>query len=170
VGFDFSEKSFVYAFAFQVIYSGGWVGTMFPSIAGMVAGYICIRKNILELEYVPNFVFSFASNYLNMFADSGDNQFFVTRAVARNLTPHHPDAGGARNNNSTRQRPILQEQHPLAAAATRFPRQQPQPTPPPSEEAIEQLTNMGFEREAVIAALRSTDNNVEAAANRLLTN
>jgi hypothetical protein len=44
-----------------------------------------------------------------------------------------------------------------------------QPPPPPSEEAIEQLTSMGFEREAVIRALQMSGNNVEAAANRLLT-
>ena len=41
--------------------------------------------------------------------------------------------------------------------------------PPPSEEAINQLTMMGFEREAVIRALNATDNNLEAAANRLLS-
>lgn len=168
LGFDFSEKAFVYAFAFQVIYSGGWVGTVFPSVAGMIAGYFCIRKTILELEYVPTFVFSFASNYLTFFADDNVNQLYVTRAVARNLTPHHPhDVGINRNDNNTRQRPNLQEQH---LAAARFARQQPPPPPPPSEEAIEQLTIMGFDREAVINALRATDNNVEAAANRLLTN
>jgi hypothetical protein len=42
----------------------------------------------------------------------------------------------------------------------------PPPTPP--EEAIDQLTSMGFERQAVIRALQQTDNNIEAAANRLM--
>jgi hypothetical protein len=41
------------------------------------------------------------------------------------------------------------------------------PSSPP-EEAIDQLTNMGFERQAVIRALQQTDNNIEAAANRLM--
>jgi len=40
---------------------------------------------------------------------------------------------------------------------------------PPSPEAIETLTAMGFERVAVIRALRLCDNNVEHAANRLLS-
>lgn len=40
--------------------------------------------------------------------------------------------------------------------------------PPPSEEAIELLLSMGFERQAVIRALQQTDNNIEAAANRLM--
>lgn len=42
------------------------------------------------------------------------------------------------------------------------------PPPPPPEEAVAQLTGMGFERQAVVRALQQTDNNVEAAANRLL--
>lgn len=39
---------------------------------------------------------------------------------------------------------------------------------PPSEDAIEQLMALGFDRERVLQALQSTGNNVEAAANRLL--
>ena len=42
----------------------------------------------------------------------------------------------------------------------------PPPTPP--EDAIDQLTSMGFERQAAIRALQQTDNKVEAAANRLM--
>lgn len=40
---------------------------------------------------------------------------------------------------------------------------------PPSPDAIETLTAMGFDRDAVIRALRLSDNNVEHAANRLLS-
>ncbi|KAG7385204.1 UBA/TS-N domain [Phytophthora pseudosyringae] len=39
---------------------------------------------------------------------------------------------------------------------------------PPSEDAIQQLTALGFDRERALQALQTTDNNVEAAANRLL--
>ncbi|GAB9467266.1 hypothetical protein Gpo141_00004618 [Globisporangium polare] len=39
---------------------------------------------------------------------------------------------------------------------------------PPSEDAIQQLMALGFDRERSIAALQTTSNNVEAAANRLL--
>lgn len=38
-----------------------------------------------------------------------------------------------------------------------------------SEEVIATLTGIRFERKAVFAALRSNDNNVEHAGNRLLT-
>jgi len=40
---------------------------------------------------------------------------------------------------------------------------------PPSEEAIASLTGLGFERSAVLQALQTTDNNLEAAANLLLS-
>ncbi|KAL4094395.1 hypothetical protein PRIC1_010056 [Phytophthora ramorum] len=39
---------------------------------------------------------------------------------------------------------------------------------PPSEDAIQQLMALGFDRARALQALQSTDNNVEAAANRLL--
>jgi len=45
----------------------------------------------------------------------------------------------------------------------------PLPPPPPELEAIERLIAMGFGREAVVAALQDTDNNVGAAANQLLS-
>lgn len=40
--------------------------------------------------------------------------------------------------------------------------------PPPSEENILSLMSLGFDRNAVLAALQTTGNNLEAAANRLL--
>lgn len=43
------------------------------------------------------------------------------------------------------------------------------PPPPAPEEAIESLMNLGFERDRVIRALQSRDNNIEAAANFLLS-
>ena len=42
------------------------------------------------------------------------------------------------------------------------------PAAPPSEENIAQLMSMGFDRPAVEAALRSAENNVQIAADRLL--
>jgi membrane associated rhomboid family serine protease len=45
----------------------------------------------------------------------------------------------------------------------------PPASPPPSEEAIAQLTSMGFERQRVLEALQSSNNSVERAADRLLS-
>ena len=57
-----------------------------------------------------------------------------------------------------------------AAAAAAAAAQRPvAPPAPPDPEAIEQLTSMGFERQQVINALQATNNNVERAADRLLS-
>eukprot|EP00957_Ditylum_brightwellii_P125548 9569738-Ditylum_brightwellii.AAC.1 len=71
--------------------------------------------------------------------------------------------GGAGGGVPNIPRAPLNNAPPPAAAAQQF-----QPTPP-SEEAIAQLTSMGFEREAVVRVLQQCDNNVEVAANRLLS-
>lgn len=42
------------------------------------------------------------------------------------------------------------------------------PVPPPSDEVVDSIVSMGFERDAVIAALRATQNNRGMAINRLL--
>ena len=43
-----------------------------------------------------------------------------------------------------------------------------QALPPPSEEQIQSLVGLGFDRPAVLRALEASSNNVEVAANRLL--
>jgi len=40
--------------------------------------------------------------------------------------------------------------------------------PPPSEQDIQLLVSLGFDRDTVVRVLRSCGNNTEAAANRLL--
>lgn len=50
----------------------------------------------------------------------------------------------------------------------RAPRQVPEAVTPPSEESIEILISMGFERDSAISVLQSTNNNVQAAATILL--
>jgi hypothetical protein len=45
----------------------------------------------------------------------------------------------------------------------------PPPPPPAPEESIQSLMGLGFERDRVVRALQSRDNNVEAAANFLLS-
>ena len=58
----------------------------------------------------------------------------------------------------------------IAPGPVQAPVYQPMPvSDPPSEEAIETLTAMGFERDAVVRALGEADNHVEHAANRLLS-
>ena len=57
----------------------------------------------------------------------------------------------------------------LLPTGARGPVRRPVAIPAPSEEAIVQLLALGFERELVVRALMESNNNVEAAANRLLS-
>ena len=42
LGYDFSEKSLVYALCAQVIFSGGW-STFVPAFVGFISGILCLR-------------------------------------------------------------------------------------------------------------------------------
>lgn len=60
----------------------------------------------------------------------------------------------------------VQQRRPAAMPAAAAPVPPPEP---PSEDAIINLISMGFERDAVVQALQDSNNNVEVAANRLLS-
>ena len=98
---------------------------------------------------LPDFVYTIAGLIGKAITDDAP-AVMMSRSVQR---------GGASRNN---------RRAPTGIRAAAPPAQPPRPPPPPPEEAIAQLTSMGFDREAVIRALQQTDNNVEAAANRLL--
>lgn len=144
LGFDFSEKSLTYGLCFQVIFSGG-LATVLPSVFGLLAGMLSVNLNNYEL---PDLVYSACAALGKVFVDEAP-AVMMARSVQR----------AGRSRRGTGQRNVASSSPP--ALPPRL------PSPPP-EEAIEQLTSMGFERENVITALQMSGNNVEAAANRLL--
>jgi hypothetical protein len=148
LGYDFSEKSLTYGLCAQVVLSGGW-STVIPSLFGCLAGSMCVKWSEVEM---PELFYGAASAVGRVFADEAP-AVMMARSVQRGAQTRP-----RRRNNGGQQR----------APAVPTVVQPPRPPPPPSEEAIEQLTSMGFEREAVVRALQQCDNNVEAAANRLL--
>ena len=144
LGYDFSEKSITYGLCAQVMLSGG-MSTIVPTMIGFLSGMLCVNFSENQL---PEFVYSLAAIIGNaLFVDEAP-AIMMSRSVQRGA------GGGGGGGN-----------RPRRAAAPLAPRA---PPPPPPEEAITMLTSMGFEREAVIRALQQTDNNVEAAANRLM--
>jgi len=174
LGFDFSEKAITYGFALQMVFSGG-LGTMLPAMCGMVAGYLyTVPMFPLSKIELPEFVYSICSSVGAGFVDRNPT-------ISTTRRQHRAAGAGAGGNNNRQQligdmryggagggvpnipRAPLNNAPPPPAAAQQF-----QPTPP-SEEAIAQLTSMGFEREAVVRVLQQCDNNVEVAANRLLS-
>lgn len=160
LGYDFSEKSLVYGLCAQVIFSGG-LSSFLPTFVGFLSGMMCVNWSQHEL---PEFVYNAAEVFGKPFVDDAP-AIMMSRSVQR-------ERGAGRGNN--RQRQVnggRRDGGGAAAAAAAAPPvvQPPRPPVPPPEEAIAQLTSMGFEREAVVRALQQTDNNLEAAANRLLT-
>lgn len=145
LGYDFSEKSLVYGLCAQVILSGR-LSSLIPAMVGFISGILCINWSETEL---PDFVYSF-SNFMGKAIVDEAPAIMMSRSVQR----------GAERGNRPRGAPNVGR--PAAPPAA------PRPPPPPPEEAITQLTNMGFDRESVTRALQQSDNNVEAAANRLL--
>ena len=143
LGYDFSEKSITYGLCAQVMLSGG-MSTIVPTMIGFLSGMLCVNFSENQL---PEFVYSLAAIIGNALLVDEAPAIMMSRSVQRG-------AGGGGGGN-----------RPRRAAAPQTPRA---PPPPPPEEAITMLTSMGFEREAVIRALQQTDNNVEAAANRLM--
>merc|ERR1712176_437196 len=149
LGYDFSEKSLTYALCAQVILSGGF-STAIPTLIGFLCGMMCVKISANEL---PSFVYSCCNVIGSSFVDEAP-AIMMSRSVQRGTGNRQRRAA---NNAGAGRSP--------AGLVTPVARR---PPPPPPEEAIAQLTSMGFEREAVVRALQQTENNVEAAANRLL--
>ena len=156
MGFDFSEKSLQYIFALQVLFSGG-MGTVQPVLCGAIAGAMYTTSMLpFHNLILPESLFDWL--------ESDVPQTLTGRRGRGTARGGAGAGGGAGGRQGQRMAPNFG-----GAAAAMAAAQQPPPPPPPSEEAISQLTAMGFDRQAVIRALGQTDNNVEAAANRLLS-
>jgi len=155
LGVDLSEKSMKYLLFFMA-----GMFNVLPVVLGYISALLCSS----------NAVFSFISNHVKFpesiyklvntilgpwFVEYRRTQF---AAVSQRQTQQQFGAtqmANNLNNNSQRRNQFQQQQLPRA--------------PPPSEEAIQNLTSMGFDRDDVIRTLQQCDNNVEVAANRLLS-
>ena len=180
LGMDFSEKAMTYVFTIMTVCSQG-LSSLIPSICGFIAAGISIntsqRNPYGKWECtLPNFVIRFGANVGKVlgFDQSITNSAFINRGSGLSVTGL--GAGGIRQQGRTgtahtnRRNGAAGAAHPATSAVAAAMQQQQQPQfQPPTQEAIDQLTAMGFEREAVVRALGQTDNNVEAAANRLLS-
>jgi hypothetical protein len=142
-GLHFSEKSMSYAFCAQIMFYRGY-DSLVPCICGAISAFL-ITTFASKLD-VPDFLAATVTAALVRFVDDPPAPI-VQRPAARAGRGGAPTAAP-----------------PRAAAAPIF-----EQLPPPPESAIEQLTSMGFDREAVLRALAQSHNNVERAADRLLS-
>ena len=152
LGFSFSDKALHYLWFIQAAGGGGnW-----PSAVMVVMGYIMSAvydKFLIRVLDVPDTVARMVGTLVSQFITHGSTR---TVLPGRPILPPRNGVGGVGGN--------------LAAV----PRRQavpPTPAPPviPDESAIEQLTMMGFPRARVVEALQMCNNDVQRAADRLLT-
>lgn len=178
LGFDFSEKAFLYIFAIQFMGHQGLASTI-PFGSGYLAGvlmthpYSPFRKFKIK---IPKWIYSVGHGIgkATGLEDLSHAPCYVPVGAGASMSSRRMDVMSARSAMNARSR-----MPPLVPGAPPYSREQQQqhsqpfesmPVPdPPSQQAIETLTAMGFEREAVIRALGLCDNNVEHAANRLLS-
>lgn len=146
LGFHFSEKTIAYLFAAQIIFYNG-LSSIIPSTCGFLAGCLMSAPPCSQLD-VPDFVASVGASIGERFFDGHPSPVLPRQQRGGNRR-HDTAAAGPVNNHRAMPQPAS-------------------PLPPP-DSMVEQLTSMGFERDAVVRALRASHNNLEQAAERLLS-
>ena len=140
-GLDFSDKSFTYLLALQLMFNNG-KESFASSLVGMIWGFLYFSEALMLHHFVlPNFIVSSCSKCSSLIFGSeqaSDEQNMASAAAAN---------GGRGMPMGTRNQ----------SAAPNTPAQ-----PPVNEGALEMLQGMGFSRERSEAALRETGNNAEA--------
>lgn len=182
--FHFSEKSLYYFWLlYLLIGSGrdtvrstsvadtlsGWYGALIPLCMGMIASWIYhfTSQNRYVVQLDRRMHATLVLPILRRFGLEDNNN---PVAMMRGVVQHPMAAAIAANAPRLRQR---QNVAPPAAAAPAVNNNnhwmQEIPLPEPDMAAVEQLTAMGFPQPQVMEALRQSHNNVEHAANRLLS-
>uniref|UniRef100_A0A7R9WP76 UBA domain-containing protein n=1 Tax=Craspedostauros australis TaxID=1486917 RepID=A0A7R9WP76_9STRA len=156
LGFAFSEKILSYIFSIYIICSGGMT-TIVPAAMGAAGAAAFVTLPSFRL---PSFVTKLGANLFSFVTDDPPSVYapLVQNHVGgRNRTA--TDAFGMAVNNNNNNNNIAHRRRPAAPIAPVG----------PSEDAIQQLTSMGFSRENVVRALERSGNSVERAADQLLS-
>lgn len=154
LGVQFSSKSWIYLLSAQLMLNQG-LSSALPCAAGLLAGQLYDRDGFgLQSARLPKIVetpFRLLGTAVGGLIPSLPAQPAMAPQPGQRLTPAQnmpaPAAGNAQLRNRTSGRHLEDA---------------------PSEESIALLVGMGFERTEVVAALRATGNNADAAANMLL--
>jgi hypothetical protein len=168
-GVEFSEKSWIYLLASQLMLSEG-LKSFVPSFIGLIAGYLYDNDRYsLQTFRLPRIVevpFAFLGSFFSFFSPPPAAPPAGSLPALATLQGRQPVGAALRRAGSDRslggsgggglQSDLGGIRHRTSA--------------PPNEESVAALMGMGFDREAAVRALQNTGNNVEAAANFLLTN
>lgn len=155
LGFQFSEKSFYYLWFLHLICTNGW-NTIVPAFTGVVACVLYLNSPLQLLDF---------PDWLVQKVQPVWDRLGLSDAPAPPRGAHPAAANAA----AAAAAGMQQQPRPPPPVAQQRPAVQEIPVPEPDPEAIEQLTSMGFARSQVMDALRQSHNNVEHAANRLLS-
>eukprot|EP00600_Ochromonadales_sp_CCMP1393_P006752 CAMPEP_0174967186 /NCGR_PEP_ID=MMETSP0004_2-20121128/7445_1 /TAXON_ID=420556 /ORGANISM="Ochromonas sp., Strain CCMP1393" /LENGTH=212 /DNA_ID=CAMNT_0016216293 /DNA_START=321 /DNA_END=959 /DNA_ORIENTATION=- len=158
-GMGLSEKSWIYLLGVQLCISDG-IPSIAAALPGITAGYLYETDGYgiqsWRLPSAVEYVFSALGRFVNVFFPATPRDQVQVPAGRQPRQPNPAQRHAARSATGTGTAGGTNAAIPAAAP------------PPPSEEAINALMGMGFDREAVVQALRSSGNNLEAAANVLL--
>ena len=142
-GLDVSDKSLVYLCGAQLLFSGG-MRSFIPGLCGIIAG-VAYLNDALKL-------------YTFALPKSFDKWFFRSRF---HQTPRTPEEDNLLDDQD------LDTQDDLSSPLA--PQEMVSAVATPSEANVETLVAMGFDRERALGALRASRDNLEAAANNLLS-
>lgn len=180
LGLEVSDKSFVYMIGAQLALNHG-TSSFFPSLIGFLAGLIVssdkfpfnkfrlprIVERTCERIFLP---FLNSSSSIENAIENQARMFQQQNQFGQQQTENAPigaNQGVYRREQLTGRFPMFDNfQAPAPARVVA-----PPPLPvQPSEEAINALVGMGFDRQECEEALRRNNNNVDNAANYLLSN
>ena len=180
LGVVFSEKSWTYLLAAQLLMSEG-LASILPALVGMAAGYLYDVDWFGSQTYrIPQPVERFFSISASFFAFSAGAIVPTNNNPGRLGNPRrrNPAQGPAsinlgailreNNNSNDGTTPLNNINSSSSSGGVRFRPQSQQAVVPPDEQSITLLMSMGFDRDAVVRALTATGNNVENAANLLV--
>ena len=171
LGMHFSDKSFTYMLGIQLAMNGWSRGRTFGSLMSAVTGLCFGLVYMAEVFPLHNFrlpsslVSLVGKSVLPWFGSSSPWESRIRRERERQERQQRGQQGRMRRNLTPAQLQRHQEQIQAAQNASM---QDQMPVVEPSQENITQLVSMGFTEERAREALRSTQNNVEAAVGRLI--
>lgn len=169
-GILITEKIMTYLFVAQFLFAGGWI-TLAPSITGTIPASLYLSEAV-PTNYIrtPEFVNNILSTLMAPFITTISTNRIANNAASRELQSQREamqrriqGIPGMRANNISNTNGTNREAEISARSEQRN-----NVVSMPSDESIQAIMELGFEREEVIASLRMSDNNVEIAAGRLL--
>ena len=157
-GIAFSEKAVQYLWGLYLIGSQG-TGSFLLTTVGILASVLFFRLPVPDLPHSLVSLLPWESLGSLLFLDPPPK---VYAPLLMATAPMNGNLRGGRAAPAPRRNPPANANTPQPAPAAA-------PLAPPPQAAMDQLTAMGFEEAQVRQALQQNDNNVERAADRLLT-